>query len=424
MQLVAVLFVPPPSPRVSAAPLLVGGLSVLERQARQARRAGARRIVVVGPLAWGAAAADTMTVADPAGLARLLSDDVGVLLFAEGVVLDDRIVRAVAAAAPAGVALWPASAARGTERVDAVMSAAGIARYRGAMVREVAARLGDWDLHSTLLRTALLEPATQRIDVSLLPLHVPARRRDVPLTWALPDSTDTAQAATDTLLAAAETGCLDWPARTLYRPVEDAAVRLLLPTPVTPDMIAAAEAAVALAAVIAFAAGWLWAGLVLVLVFGLFDGTRGKLTRIRGDVSRIGVPARVLGEVAEYGWYAAIAAHFSTVSGNAGPWAVAALLAGFALASRRQAAFFRRFTGGRLDDAGSFERRFRTVDARRNTLFWTWLPFAVAGAWSTGFGVLALYAVATFFVMQWCFFRRLGDHGRASSAVARQTTPA
>ena len=47
MPIIAVLFAAPPPPGV-AAPLLVGGITVLERQQRQLRRAGIAQLIVAG----------------------------------------------------------------------------------------------------------------------------------------------------------------------------------------------------------------------------------------------------------------------------------------------------------------------------------------------------------------------------------------
>jgi hypothetical protein len=96
---------------------------------------------------------------------------------------------------------------------------------------------------------------------------------------------------------------------------------------------------------------------------------------------------------------------------------VAALLVLFALAESLQGEFFRRFTGKQLDDSGSFERRFRLISGRRNTFFWTLLPFGVAGAWGAGFITMSIYSALTFFVMQARMFIRLQQFGSAQSAL-------
>ena len=406
MPLVALLSPAPEAPL--AGPLVVAGGPVLERQLRQARLAGAARVLVLD------AAHDGTETMAAAGLAQAIADDDRVLAIAPGLIADERIVRAVLAAGQSVVATWPAEHGPGVERIDATTLAAGVAVYSGALVRRVAATLGEWDLDATLRRAALADPATARVDLARLDLYAPARRRTVPLSWALPETPEDAARATTMLLKAAQKGCLDWPARFLHPPVEDALVRLLLPTPVTPNMVTLLVAAVSLAAGIAFACGWLWTGLALALLSGPLDGVDGKLARTRLEFSRFGDLEHVADKIAEYGWYLALAGHFAA-AGSAGAWAVAALIVLFALAEALQGEFYRRFTGAQLDDAGRWERNFRVISGRRNTFFWTLVPFAAFDLWYPGFVMIAVYAVATFFVMQYRFARRLADYGSAQS---------
>lgn len=367
--------------------MLVGGLTLLDRQLKQVRRAGVARVLVAG---------------DRLADAATLNDDV--LLIDPGVVLDDRIVAAMVAATAPAVATWPALRARGTERIDAREIAAGIALYPAALVRDTCAMLGDWDLAPTLLRAALAAGAT-RLDLAALPEFDASRDRDVPLVWARPDDADSAAAATAALLAAAEPGCRDWVGRWVHAPIEDAAVRLLLPLPVVADVVAGAGSAAAVAAGAAFATGWLWTGLLLALACGPVAGIAAKLARIRVERSRVG--GAVI-DFAAYGWFAAAAVHFAA-TGVAGAWSLAALLTGFMLAEHVQRGFYRRFTGRPLDIAGVLELRSGLIAARRDTLLCAWLPFAAFGQWAAGFAVLAAYATASFFVAQWRTFKRLGE---------------
>lgn len=405
MRLVALLIAPAPGPHP---PLRVGGISALERQRRQAKLAKAELILV-------AEDGEAMT-----RLATTLHDDDRVLVIAPGLIVDERAVDAVLATRPPALAIWPGGQAAqrgGAGRLDAATLDAGIGVYPGAMVRRVAATLGDWDLAATLTRAAAADAATTQVDLAALDLYAPGRRRVVPLTWSIPDTQEAASAATATLIRSAQKGCLDWPARFLHPPIEDMLVRLLLPTPVTPNMVTLLVAAIGLVAGFAFATGWLWTGLVLALLSGPLDGVDGKLARARLEFSRFGDLEHVLDKLCEYGWFLALAWHFSGVLGHGGPWAIAALIILAALAEAGLGEFYRRFTGAQLDDAGPFERRFRLVGGRRNTFFWTFVPFAALSAWYAGFVTIAIYAVVTFIVMQLRFFVRLQDYARTHSAT-------
>ncbi|MGL4543501.1 MAG: CDP-alcohol phosphatidyltransferase family protein, partial [Polymorphobacter sp.] len=193
--------------------------------------------------------------------------------------------------------------------------------------------------------------------------------------------------------------------------------RLLAPTRITPNMVTLFAFALGIAAGAAFLLGWLWTGLVLALVIGPLDGVDGKLARTTLTYSRFGDLEHVLDKICEYGWFLCLGAWFARSSGDAWPWGVAAVLVLFAFAESLQGEFFRRFSGRQLDDSGSFERRFRLISGRRNTFFWTLLPFGVFGAWASGFVVMAAYSALTFFVMQARMFIRLQQFGSAQSAL-------
>ena len=410
MSLVALVFADASAPAVEVA----GGRAV-DRQIRQLRHAGVERILVLGE---APAAHDIVQVADPAALARSLSAGDAVIVVAAGLVLDERIVAAMLAAPVPSVAVWPAVTAGvqpGTERIDAQHFAAGIGIYRAETVIATASDLGEWDLQSTLLRAALGAGGVEFVDLAAIDPYAAARRRRVPLVWALPRDAADARAADALLIDAAQKGVLDWPARFLHPPVENWMVRALLPTPISPNMVTLFVAAVSLAAGVAFAYGWMWTGLVLALISGPLDGVDGKLARVRIEFSRWGDLEHVLDKIAEYGWYLCIAGHLAARSGSGLPWAVAALIILFALAEALLGEFFRRFTGKQLDDAGPFERRFRLIGGRRNTFFWSLIPFGVFGAWYVGFVALAVYSVLTFFVTLWRFFAQIERFGRGIS---------
>jgi phosphatidylglycerophosphate synthase len=409
MQTIGLLFLPEPTP----VPLLVGGISVVERQARLLRRVGVERLYAVDvvPLTVLPKGVEAVSAA---ALPGLIGRDDRVLVVSAGLVVDERCLKAVLGAPVPALLVADAGAVplRGVERLDALTFAAGVMALPGMMVRDVAATLGDWDLGSTLIRAAATSKATIRIDIAALPLYAWDRRRDVPLIWALPTSDAEAKTATDIVVASAQKGCLDWPARFIHPPIEDALVRLLAPTPVTPNLVTLFTAVIGVMGIIAFAMGWLWTGLVLALITGPLDGVDGKLARTRVEFSKWGDLEHVLDKFLEYGWYMALAWYFAGTLHSALPWAVAALIILPALSEAIQSEVFRRMTGVQLDDAGDIERRIRLFAGRRNTFLWTLLPFAAAGAWFAGFVMLAVYSVATTIVAQWRFYVRLAAYGR------------
>ncbi|MFM5884490.1 MAG: CDP-alcohol phosphatidyltransferase family protein [Novosphingobium sp.] len=251
-----------------------------------------------------------------------------------------------------------------------------------------------------------------RFDLSAVPTYAADRRRAVPLLWDRPCSSADGRRAANQILNAAQKGCLDWPARFIHPPIENAFVRLLWPSAITPNMISLLAFALGLYAAWCFASGAMWTGLLLALVIGPIDGIDGKLARTRFEFSRWGDLEHVGDKIVEYAWFAALAA----ATGTAWAWALAALIVCTALAEALIGEFYRRMTGAQLDDAGGFERAFRLVSGRRNTFFWCLLPFAWFDAWGAGLVMIAAYSTANFFIMLSRFFIRLAEYGRAHSA--------
>lgn len=403
---------------------VVGGITLLERQLRMCRKAGATVWILAQGLPPELSArlfddADIWRAPDAAAIAvRLAGETRDLVVLAPGLLADDRLLQPMLAAAPGPRLLaFAGEAPDGAERLDAASHWAGIVRLPAGLAADVAARLGDWELTGTLVRAAV-EAGADRLIVESLPRYAANRRREVPMIWARPTDEAARGAATGSLLSAAQKGCLDWPARFLHPPVENGLVRLLLPTPVTPNIVTL------LTAVLGFVAMWLFAtgkpgwALALVLIVGPLDGVDGKLARTRHEFSRWGDLEHVLDKVLEYGWFLALGGWLATIHGIAA-WIAAAGIIVFALAEAVSGEFFRRFTGRQLDDWGAFERRFRLVGGRRNTFFWTLVPFALLGLWWPGFLMILGYAALTFAVSHWRLLKALGDYGRQVSDEVR-----
>ncbi len=408
MHTIGLLF--PPSEAASA--LIVGGIGILERQARQLRRAGVSEILIVDPVPLQPVPAG-VAMAKAADLARI-DITARVIVVAAGLIVDERAIAAVLRAEILALLVQDATlpGAAGIERLDALSFAAGVMLLPAAMVRDVASALGEWDLASTLNRAVAADTRTQRIELSQLPLYAPARRRVVAMLWARPQDDAQARIAGAAIIAAAQKGCLDWPARFLHPWPEDLMVRILAPTKISPNMVTAATGLVGVIALAAFAAGWLWTGLILALITGPLDGVDGKLARTRVEFSKWGDLEHLVDKLLEYGWYLAIAWHFYVARDSALPLAVAILIIAPAIVEAVQGEFFRRITGIQLDDAGEPERWIRLVAGRRNTFLWTWAGFAAFGLWFEGFVALAVYSVVTTGIAQWRFYKRLSAYGR------------
>lgn len=399
----------------------VGGISLLERQVRTILKKGARRVWVLAAdlpedLAERLTADDRCQIVPTARAlaARTCRESAPILFMAPGLLIDDRLIAATldAAEVPALLA-FAGDAPDKAERLDADSCWGGIALLPAVLVTEVTAGLGDWDLASTLIRKAAGAGA-RRIIIEDIPVYAPERRRDAPMIWAMPETARDKKRATDSLLAAAQKGCLDWPARFIHPPVENGLVRLFLETPVSPNGVTLLTAVLGALSIALFILGQpLWA-LIILLVVGPLDGVDGKLARVRHQFSRWGDLEHVLDKIVEYGAILALAWWLARDHGAAA-WLVAGGIIVFALVEALNGEFFRRFTGRQLDDWGPFERRFRLIGGRRNTFFWTLLPFGIIGQWWLGFLIILAYSAVTFGISHWRFCRAIGEYGRQVS---------
>ena len=226
-----------------------------------------------------------------------------------------------------------------------------------------------------------------------------------------------ADKATDILMAAAQKGALDWPAKWIHPAPENFLVRSLLSTFITPNIVTALTAILGFTATYFFAVGHLWPALILALLIGVLDGVDGKLARVKMLSSKIGQLEHLLDKLVEYSWYFGLAYYLASTNSDSGPWVLATLLVLFSWSEAVQGEFFRRMTGKQLDDAGPLERKIRLVGARRNTIMWGFIPFAIFDAWWLGLWIMAFFTVATFLVSNWRFMIRVRDYTAQQSSV-------
>src|SRR3546814_11107051 len=100
-------------------------------------------------------------------------------MLAEALVCDERIVR-MAVNVETPVLLVRADDGNDRfERIDAASRWAGVALVPGALVREVSRRFGDWDLQSTVLRSAV-HAGARRLRWGGLPVYLPDSRPQGP----------------------------------------------------------------------------------------------------------------------------------------------------------------------------------------------------------------------------------------------------
>lgn len=389
-------------------PLKIAGVPLIERQIRQARRAGVSRAFVVGGShGYGS---DVVNIDGAAMLVPRLADSDMVLVLAPGLVIDDRIVTAVIAAVPADravpvVATWPAAARLGVERIHALTFAAGVAVYPGALVRRIAAQLGDWDLASTLLRAALSEAGCVRVDLTT----VHARHLEpsqLPPVYLLATGPEAARTATTAVLAATAQPRRDAPGRYLYPPIERALLQRLAPGHATPQLLAVLAAAAGLTAAALLLTGWLWSGLALALLFGPLQDLGERLAHARTiflNWRRWHVFCGVIG----YAWWLALAVQLTLMRGNGGPLAVFTLLLFAQVTQASETRIERRRTALPSSDIRLADHRIALFAANRDSLTLLLTPFVLAAQPYAGLIALAGYAAASFAATHARFLQRL-----------------
>lgn len=397
----------------------VGGITLLERQVRELLKAGAAEVIVEAPvlpeeleLAFAKDRRVCRAIGSGDVVNRLADRAMPVLLVQAGTLIDERLIARMAQEPQTpGLMVFTHDAPAHAQRLDSTDHWAGLLRIAAPTVVRVAASLGEWDLASTLVRVAV-EGGAARIAVDSLDTYAQSRRRNLPFIWLQPTTEAECARGTDMLLDSAQKGCLDWPARFIHAPIENIMTRWLLPTRVTPNQITILTFLLGVGSIAAFAKGHMWAALVLMLVVGPLDGVDGKLARTRYEFSRWGDLEHVADKFVEYGAYFAMGYWFHTQGHGVASWLVAGGIVIFSLSEALKGEFFRRFTGRQLDDWGVFERRFRIIGGRRNTFFWTLIPFAAFGLWYQGFIFTLCYAALTFGIAEWRFLKGLLEYAR------------
>ena len=362
----------------------LAGRTLIEYQARCAAAVGAAPIVVLVervPPALQAAferlraeGIAVVPVSDATEAAARFDPDLGVLQLADGVAPAASLMAELAEEpVPAILTVPDDGRHEAFERIDNDHRWAGIAIVSSALLADTARMLGDWDLHSTLLRRAVQEGARL----------VPAPEGLSPFMAASEDSN---AAFERHLLDGSRQRRRDWPSRFLLPPLEDFLTRQLMGAPVNPAILLWSALAMVLGAALLFTRGEsLWATGLLLLASPL-DRLAERIATIRlRPLSRHSAGFRLLAPahglaVLGLGWFE------TRHGGGWGALVAAATTIAFAEAAR-------------------IERKGRELGpdlwllSPRSAVFAA-VPFALFGAWSPLAVALAIYAALTFFIVQ------------------------
>ena len=382
--------------------LAVCGLPIVGRQLRQAGQAGARRAIVkvetLTPdqrVALERLGPDLVIVRDGIELAAAIGAD-DVLLFAEGLIVDQALVSHMAALDETALAVWSGEAPPEAERIDHQSCWAGLARIPNQLVIETARTLEDWDMQSTLLRvTSALAPKRWIVDTAGQP------------SWQIARTTQAADLLTDRLLRGKQPDHGSWVLGYVQMPIAGLLARWLLLTRATALGLRIAGTGIGLAAAIAFTTGWISTGLTLAVADGFLICTATKLAQVRLEIipqrQRWDLTDRVIG----YGWFFGLATWLAWSTATNSPLLLAVIIVLFSVAASQHKRHFQHLTGCHLGNCGTAERRTVRMAANPDTLIWTLIPFALISDWHFGLAVLAAYAALMFFVFQAQAFRSL-----------------
>jgi hypothetical protein len=368
------------------ATLTVAGRTLVERQVRLALAAGAEPVVVVvervtaalssaldGLRAEGVALVLARSAEEAA---EALNASGRILLVGDGLVAPESVIaRLVALEGPAILVVPDLRVDDRYERIDAQSRWAGLALIDGAMLRQTAAMLRDWDLQSTLLRRAVQAGARQ-ISVR------GEAEEELPLVAETSEDLVELEAR---IVAGAHVRRTDWVSRYLLGPVERLATRALMATAVTPTALALGATMLMALAGLAFARHWLGLGLFFLLLATPLDGIAERLASLRLQGTR--------GPT----WWGALMPALS---------AAMLLILAYSLADKRGwgcvalAATIIAFAVALRIEAEGREVPGKLWLAERKGMTWLLLPFAAAGLWGTGLTLLACYAGASFFWAQ------------------------
>lgn len=366
------------------AELPVAGQALIEHQARLIASAGADHIVVLVerlPAALLAAIdrlkRDGLTV----DIARSVEDaadrihpDERLILVADSLVTDRATIDLMAGQSGVAVLVVPDTPENARwERIDANARWGGLAMLDGALLRRTAAMLGDWDLQSTLLRRAVQGGA----------VYVDAPSGKMPALLAIVDDRDAATAADAELATRAAHVATGWPDHVLFMPIARLAAPYAMRAMVVPAWFRAGAVGLTLAGAAAFALGWLWPGIVALLLAGPVDSVGRHIAALswrspaegrRWDHMRLAVSGAA---VLLLGW------HLAGDGGGWGCWALAIVL----IAAMAAIADHRRLFGEPPDRPEWL--------AEPDGLIWLFLPFAIGGVPAIGMGAMALHAFAS-----------------------------
>lgn len=160
-------------------------------------------------------------------------------------------------------------------------------------------------------------------------------------------------------------GASDFVAHYFNRPIENAIIYQIADSRITPNQLTIATNVLAYLVTALFVFGYLFIGSILTFVVGIIDGLDGKLARLQGRTTKLGLMEHQFDLLFEFSWLISLGVFLSQ---NQGPLPLTVVAISVTLISFYRFCYdrFSRATGVSLDVYGRFERVFRRIAGRRN----------------------------------------------------------
>ena len=260
----------------------LGGLTLVERQARLAASAGASLIVVLveslpGELVQAIerlrkSGIEIVTVRSAAEAATAVPSGFRLILIADGFVgTDNHVARLMGDDRPVLLAVTDRGFDEKFERIDSVSRWAGLGLIDSDLLRDAALMPSDWDLQSTLLRRAI------QTGVRAVPLTDERETAELAIVERGQDLAELQRR----ILGGAEGGARNFLSRLVLQPVERAITGAIMTSQATPLLIGIVTLFLTAFAAIAFALDWRWVGLLALLLAMPLEGVAMRLARLR-----------------------------------------------------------------------------------------------------------------------------------------------
>lgn len=208
-------------------------------------------------------------------------------------------------------------------------------------------------------------------------------------------SEEQARDATRLLIRSQQKFVMDLPAEYIDPFFENALTYWLCRTPVTPNMVTAAGAIVAVSIAWLFWHGYFATGALLTFVVEILDGVDGKLARTKLQFSRLGRQEDVIDYFCENSWYVALGVGLSAEAGGNYPYLLSALMVLSDTVDNILYTLAGKWHGKSIDLFGPFDAAFRRIAGRRNIYGFMFMAGFLAGYPLQTFAMASLWAAVT-----------------------------